>query len=82
MPVLDLRLDTGGSEVDFGRLRLSQGIGYSVGHAARVLFADASGLPNVVSRLTTGFGSHHRRRCNLFTEIVTLTRQRPITGKL
>ena len=32
MPVLALQLDTGGSEVYFGRLRLSQGVGYSVGH--------------------------------------------------
>jgi hypothetical protein len=62
MPVLALQLDTGGSEVDFGRLRLSQGIAIPsvtactvlARSAAQVVFADASGLPNVVSRLTTG----------------------------
>ena len=87
MPVLALQLATGGSEADFGRLRFSLGAGDPVNqplHGSCSIyygrFANASGRPNIVPPLTKGFASCLRRSSNLFTEIVTVTRQRPIIG--
>jgi hypothetical protein len=88
MPVLALQLATGGSEVNFGRLRFSLGAGHPVNqplHGSCSIyygrFANAIGRPSIVHLLTKGFASWLWRSSNLFTEIVTVTRQRPIIGK-
>jgi hypothetical protein len=88
MPVLALQLKTGGSEADFGRLRFSLGAGHPVNQSFHGpcsiyygRFANASGRPSIVPPPTKGFASCLGRSSNLFTEIVTVMRQRPIIGK-